>query len=104
MNHALDDVSSRMKIEQQVEARRVIEAIDSALAKDGRQLLTDTEFAEIEKARNQLESIIDSAEVEQLKAAIKNIEKTSETYVSRRMNNSVKQVLQGQQIDEVKVN
>ena len=104
MNNARGDVESRMRIEQQVESRRVIEAIDSALAVDGKQLLSDTEYKDILNVRNHLESIIGSASADELKRAIKQIEDISEEYVSRRMNRSVKKVLEGQKIDEIEVN
>ncbi len=104
MNNARNDVASRMHIEQQVESRRVIEAIDSALASDGNQLLSDSEYADIVRIRDQLELIIDTADIDQLKHAIRQVEDISEEYVSRRMNNSVTHVLKGQQIDEIKVN
>jgi len=101
MEHARDDIAARMQKEQQVEARRVVEAIDSALASDGKLLLTATELEAIKKARDGLESQIEIASTDELKQAIKLVEKTSETYVAKRMNASVKQVLEGRQIDEV---
>ena len=52
----------------------------------------------------QLESMINSTDVDQLKRAIKQVEDVSEEYVGRRMNKSVTQVLKGQKIDEVEVN
>lgn len=103
MEHARDDVDARMLTEQQVEARRVIEAIDSALACDGEQLLAKSEYDAIKMARDELESKIDTASTDCLKQAIKQVEKTSENYVAKRMNASVKQVLEGRQIDEVNV-
>ena len=103
MENARDDISARMLKEQQVEARRVVEAIDSALANDGEELLNETEMMLIMEARNDLEDIIDTACTEKLKKSIKAMEKVSETYVARRMNASVNQALAGKQIDEVEV-
>ncbi|NNE64833.1 MAG: Fe-S protein assembly chaperone HscA [Gammaproteobacteria bacterium] len=103
MTNAQGDVESRMRIEQQVESRRVIEAVDSALAIDGKELLSDTEYNDILRVRDHLESIIDSASTDELKRTIKQVEDISEEYVSRRMNNSVKKVLEGQKIDDIKV-
>jgi len=104
MEHAREDVNARMLKEQQVEARRVIEAIDSALAIDGKLLLDVAEINVIKAARNSLESLLESSDVAELKQAIKAVEKTSENYVANRMNASVKQVLAGKQIDEVELN
>ncbi|MFV2032342.1 MAG: Fe-S protein assembly chaperone HscA [Gammaproteobacteria bacterium] len=101
MDHATGDVSTRMLREQQVEARRVIEAIDAALAIDGASLLSDSELGNIRQARDRLESMIDTACADTLKKSIKALEKVSETYVARRMNTSVQQMLTGKQVDEV---
>jgi molecular chaperone HscA len=67
MDYAREDISARMLKEQQVEARRVIEAIDSALNNDGEILLSGAEMAVIVEARNDLEKIIDTACAEKLK-------------------------------------
>ncbi|MCK4710927.1 MAG: Hsp70 family protein, partial [Gammaproteobacteria bacterium] len=103
MSHAKEDIDARMRAEQQVEARRVIEAIDSALSQDGHELLTDSEYAAITAARNELEKLMPSATTDKLKQAIKDIEAVSEDYVAKRMNASVQKVLSGKNIDEVEV-
>ncbi|MCP4076465.1 MAG: Fe-S protein assembly chaperone HscA [Gammaproteobacteria bacterium] len=103
MSHAKEDIDARMRAEQQVEAQRVIEAIDSALTKDGHDLLNDNEFKAITVARNELEKVLQSATTEELKVAIKSIEVISEEYVAKRMNASVQKVLSGKNINEVEV-
>ena len=103
MEHAREDVELRMLKEQQVEAKRVIEAIDSALAQDGEALLSKAEIARIHQHRDQLEEAIETASAAELKQLIKAIESASEAYVAKRMNASVKTALTGKQIDEVDV-
>jgi molecular chaperone HscA len=103
MEHAREDIELRMLKEQQVEAKRVIEAIDTALAKDGEALLSKVEIAGIHQHRDQLEAAIETASVTELKQLIKAIESASEAYVAKRMNASVKSALAGKQIDEVDV-
>jgi molecular chaperone HscA len=103
MSNAHDDVQARMLAEQRVEARRVIEAIDSALAQDGRELLSDEEYDTIFRARDELEVRLEQADVDQLKSAIKQVEASSETYVARRMNASVRKVLSGKNIEQLEV-
>jgi molecular chaperone HscA len=103
MDHAQDDIAARMLKEQQVEARRVIEAIDAALVSDGDALLSKAEINDIRQVRGQLEQDMESACANRLKKSIKAMEKASETYVARRMNTSVKEALAGKQIDEVKL-
>ena len=103
MDHAQDDVAARMLKEQQVEAKRVIEAIDAALIYDGDDLLSKTEISKIRQVRDRLEQDIEVACADRLKKSIKAMEQVSETYVARRMNTSVKAALAGKQIDEVKL-
>ena len=86
-----------------VEARRVIEAIDSALTQDGESLLSADELAQIRQRRDALEAALESAAVDELKSLIGAVEQASEVYVARRMNASVKKALAGKQIDEVDV-
>ncbi|MEE8365315.1 MAG: Fe-S protein assembly chaperone HscA [Gammaproteobacteria bacterium] len=101
MDHAHEDISVRLLKEQQVAARRVIQAIDAALAIDGTLLLSDSEMSNIVQTRDQLEDLIDTACAKSLKKSIKALEKESETYVAKRMNASVQQMLAGKQVDEV---
>jgi len=103
MSHAKEDIDARMLAEQKVEASRVIEAVDSALAQDGHELLDDSEYADIIAARNVLAESVEAASADELKKAIKTLENTSEEYVARRMNASVQKVLSGKNIDQVEV-
>ena len=103
MDHAREDMDLRMRAEQQDEARRVVEAVDSALAEDAAQLLNAAEQAEIRKHRDALAAAIDSASADELKQLIGAVEQASETFVARRMNASVKKALAGKNIDEVDV-
>jgi molecular chaperone HscA len=103
MQHAREDIELRMLKEQQVEARRVVEAIDAALAQDGEVLLSSSEIARIHEHRDKLEAMIETGSADELKQLIKAIEDASEIYVAKRMNASVQQALTGKQIDEVDV-
>ncbi len=101
MDFAQEDIELRMLKEQQVEAKRVIEALDSALVSDGHSLLGETEINNILLHRNQLEQQIESTTSDNLKKMIKAVEVASESYVAKRMNSSVVKALAGKQIDEV---
>ena len=101
MEYAGEDMRSRMLAEQQVEARRVIEALDSALEQDGEALLTAAELTPIKNARDELETALETVDADALKRLIETVEQVSENYVARRMNASVAQALKGKQIDEV---
>lgn len=100
IDHAEDDMHSRSLREQQVEADRVLEALDSALATDGDQLLSQAEMSSIMAARQLLADVKDEADIEQIKQAINQLEATCEDYVARRMNSNIKNAMQGHSIEE----
>ncbi len=103
LDHAREDIELRMLREQQVEAGRVIEALDAALAQDGDSLLDASELAHIKIQRDRLEDAIESVCADELKRLIWSVEQASETYVARRMNAGVRQALAGKQVNEVDV-
>lgn len=101
IDHAQDDMQARSLREEQVEADRVVEALNSALEKDGDQLLDPQELESITLARDSLIKMRQSAtDPEQITKAIKQVEKVSEEYVARRMNNSVRSMMQGHNVKE----
>ncbi len=101
IDHAQEDMQLRSLREEQVEADRVVEALNSALSKDGEQLLQAHELEKITTARDNLIEIRHSAiDPEQIKQAIKQVEEVSEEYVARRMNNSVRSMMQGHKVEE----
>ncbi len=100
MAYAQDDMEQRRLREQQVEADRVIEALDAALAVDGKLLLSEDEYAAIISARDMLIEVRQGNDANAIKQAIKQIEKTSEDYVARRMNRSIQQAMAGHKVEE----
>lgn len=102
MAHARDDMDARNLREQQVEADRTLEALDAALASDGDMLLGAEERAAIDTARQNLKELRSSDDLEVIKAAISQLEKTAEAYVARRMNQGVRDLMAGQAVDEFK--
>jgi len=100
MDYAKDDMQSRQLREQQVEGDRVIEALNAALAKDGSQYLDQTEREQIDQALSDLSETNKSDDVDKIKAAIKQLEKTCATYVERRMNSSIKDAMSGHNVEE----
>jgi len=100
MEHAADDMQARMLREQQVEADRVLESIDAALEKDGKELLDEVELKTILAARASLSEARQGEDPEAIKQAVKQIEQASEEYVARRMNRSVQSMMAGHKIEE----
>ena len=101
MVNAKEDMQARMLKEQQVEALRVIEAFNASLEQSGH-LLSSEERAELDSEINKLAVLRETATApEQLKSALEAIDKASSEFASRRMDESIKQALQGQSVDEV---
>ena len=98
-SHAEDDMRIRRLAEQQVDADRVLEALRSALGKDG-ELLTKDELAKIEQAKSILLQARQGDNGELIMQAIKGLENDSEEFIARRMNRSVQQVLKGHRPEE----
>jgi len=101
MDNAQVDMEARKLREQKVEAERTLEALDSAMAVDADTMLNQQEIKRLLEAREQLQTIKDSSnDVEEIKAAIKNMEKVAEFYVARRMDDNVKTAMAGHSVDE----
>ena len=100
IDYAEEDMQTRSLREQQVEAERVLEALDSALAVDADELLSAEEKKQILSARQKLDEVKTTSDIERVKQAIKTLEATCENYVARRMNSNIKSAMQGHSIDE----
>ena len=100
IEHAEDDMHSRSLREQQVEADRVLEALDSAFAVDAEQLLSEDESSQIMMARQALFEVKSGADIEQIKQHINQLEAACEDYVARRMNSNIRTAMKGHSIDE----
>ncbi|MCE5360795.1 Fe-S protein assembly chaperone HscA [Candidatus Igneacidithiobacillus taiwanensis] len=99
LEHGKEDVEARRLAEARVEAERVREALDAALAKDAA-LLDAPERARIDAARAQLLQALAGNSVEALKGAAEAVEKAAEVLVERRMNQAVRTAMAGHSIDE----
>ncbi len=100
MTHAQEDMELRRLREQQVEADRVLEALQAALAEDGEQLLDAAERAAIDGAADALRVARDGSDHLAIKAAVAAVEKASGPYVERRMNESIRRAMAGHRVDE----
>ncbi len=100
MEHAQDDLEARRLREEQVDADRVIEALNAALEKDGEQLLSADELSTIESAKKTLITARQHGAYKEIRQAIEAMEAASEDYVARRMNNSVGDLMSGHRVEE----
>ncbi len=101
IEHAGEDMQTRKLAEQQVDAARVIEALNAALADDGDQLLNAVERQIIEGALARLQqTAAEVRDADQLKVAITELEQACDFYVERRMNTRIRQAMAGHNVNE----
>jgi len=100
MSNAKQDIEARMVKEQQVEAARVIESVQSAMAADGGLLSVD-ETHTINEAINALTQIIQSDVADDIESAIEKLNESTAIFAERRMDSSIKTALAGHSVDEV---
>lgn len=96
---AKDDIQTRQLLEAQVEAKRTLEALDSALEKD-QDLLEQPMIDAILQAKTQLQKVCDSNDEKVIKYAVQHLEKVSEKFVEKRMNSTVKKAMKGHHLTE----
>ena len=100
MQFARQDMQQRLLREQQVEANRVWEAVSAAISVDA-QLLSSAELIDIEAALHQLKQLSEGEDTAAIKAAIEHTNHLTDEFAARRMDNSIRQALQGHKVDEV---
>ena len=101
MQFADQDMQARMLKEQQVEAARVNETLEAALQADGEALLNADERAAIIAGLNDLQETAKGTDKEAIKVAIKAVDKLSQLFAERRMDQSIRQVFSGQAVDKI---
>ena len=86
--------------EQQVEADRVLEALEAALLEDGDRLLDAEERQRIDATADALRQAGKGVDYRLIKQAIEDVEKASSDYVERRMNDNIRKAMAGHRVDE----
>ena len=100
--HAQQDMERRALKEQQVEAERVIEATEQALAIDA-SLLDEAERAALDAAIATLRSAAQGQDSRAIKIQLEAFNRASNEFASRRMDKSIRQALAGHKIDEIRI-
>jgi molecular chaperone HscA len=88
--------------EAQVEAQRLVEAVQSAL-KDAEGLLSTLERAHIDACLARLQAVIIGDDRRAIDQAMDALSKGTNEFAARRMNRSVQKALSGKNIDQVSV-
>jgi molecular chaperone HscA len=105
MTNAEQDMQARMLKEQQVEAKRVLESVQAALAADG-ELLSEQERNNIGNALFNLVEITQNSEqnsngIKDIEAAIEKVDNLTANFAELRMDASIRQALSGQNVDDI---
>ncbi|OAT16910.1 HscA family chaperone protein [Buttiauxella noackiae ATCC 51607] len=100
MSYAEHDVKARMLAEQKVDAARVLESLQGALATDA-VLLSSAERADIDAAMAALHAAAAGDDIDAIEQAIKNVDKQTQDFAARRMDESIRKALKGHSVDEV---
>jgi molecular chaperone HscA len=98
--HAEDDMAARALREAQVDAERLLAAVDSALAVDG-DLLAADERGRIEAAAEALRAVRGSADRERIERLSTALSKSTEEFAAERMNRGIRRALAGRRIEDV---
>ncbi|WP_145576606.1 Fe-S protein assembly chaperone HscA [Yersinia alsatica] len=100
MANAQSDIGARKLAEQQVEASRVLESLQGALAADAA-LLSEQESTAIAQAMAALQQQMQGTDPHAIEAAIKALDAQTQDFAARRMDASIRRALAGHSVDEV---
>ncbi|MGF1695121.1 Fe-S protein assembly chaperone HscA [Vibrio lamellibrachiae] len=101
MTYAKEDMGARALAEQRVEADRVIEGLIAAMQADGDELLSEAEEQALIKAIESLIELRNSDDPDAIEHGIKQTDKASQDFASRRMDKSIRAALSGQSVDDI---
>lgn len=99
-NTAEVDMRARALREAQVDAQRLVEASQAALATDA-ELLDDAERADIEALVVKLSAVTGGESVDAIEDATKALAVATDEFAARRMNKSIRRALAGRKLDEI---
>ncbi|MDG1937338.1 MAG: Fe-S protein assembly chaperone HscA [Pseudomonadales bacterium] len=98
--HAGEDRDARMLAEQRVEAEGLVEAVKMALEQDG-ELLSDDERKVIDAAMGKVSELALLSDSQAIADAVAELGRVTDTFATRRMDQSIRTALQGKSIDDV---
>ncbi|HDM8164294.1 TPA: Fe-S protein assembly chaperone HscA [Vibrio harveyi] len=101
MTYAKEDMQARALAEQRVEADRVIEGLIAAMQADGDELLSDQEKQDLLKVIEALIELRNGEDADAIEQGIKNTDKASQDFASRRMDKSIRAALSGQSVNDI---
>jgi molecular chaperone HscA len=99
--HAGDDKAARQVREHQVDAERLLEAVQAALDADGERLLDEEERVVIALQMDELRALVGSNDGPAIEQQTKLLSQVTDAFAARRMNNAVKDALSGRNLNEI---
>ena len=100
-DHARFDVEARQLAELKVDAQRLVEATEAALAEDGETLLDPAERSAISTLLAALKQAMQGNDAPTVKRASDALNQGTSEFAARRMDASVKRALKGQRLEEL---
>ncbi|MEH6366819.1 MAG: Fe-S protein assembly chaperone HscA [Pseudomonas marincola] len=100
-SYAGDDKQARVLREQQVDAQRLLEAVEAAVAADGERLLDSEEREVIGHEMQQLRDLIAGNDGQALEAQTKRLTQVTDAFAARRLDSTVKAALSGRSLNEI---
>lgn len=97
---AVIDKAARALQESRVEAQRIIEALESALVSDGKQLLDESEYTALTDRMAKLGDLINIEDADAIHKAAEALNEASLLFAGRRMDSQIKTALTGHKIEE----
>ncbi len=99
--NAEEDKKIRALSEAKIEGEQIITAVQNALHKDGKHLLTQDEIKDIQNAIYTLSSSLKESDADLIIGLTKNLNALTESFASKLMDQSVGNALKGKSIDKV---
>ncbi|RRJ83417.1 Fe-S protein assembly chaperone HscA [Aestuariirhabdus litorea] len=99
-SHAAEDRDARMLAEQQVEADRLLEALESALVADA-ELLSEVELQAIRADMAALKALREGDDRRAIELQVEHLSELTAEFAQRRMDSGIRKALAGHSIDEI---
>ncbi|MET0610259.1 MAG: Fe-S protein assembly chaperone HscA [Pseudomonas caspiana] len=99
--YASDDKVARVLREQQVDAQRLVEAVEGALEADGERLLDAEERMVINLQLQELRDLMQGTDGPAIEQQTKRLSQVTDAFAARRMNVTVKAALAGRNLNDI---
>ena len=99
--HGEDDVRQRRLREEQVDARRILAALEQAIAADADLRGDEEEQADIDGAMRRLRRALEGDDHDEIRRRVEDLDHASKAFAGRRMDRSIERALSGRSVTEL---